>query len=177
MERDALFVDVVMKDKNVLRLCNTHLESLALTPAVRPIQVNVAAKFMHEPGISASILAGDFNAIQPFDRTLHTDNNLKDAYLELGGEEDVDTGYTWGQQAQTNLRQMFGCSRMDKVFFCGGIEVLNLERFGIDVEVASDEDKAALMKEGLEKGWVTDHLGVKAEFKMVEVNGGKGGLL
>ena len=50
-----------------------------------------------------SVLAGDLNAIEPFDRTLHLDNGLKDAYLELGGKEDSEDGYTWGQQAPKAL--------------------------------------------------------------------------
>ena len=45
--------------------------------------------------------------IEPFDRKLHSDNGLKDAYLELGGKEDSDDGFTWGQQAPKALCTLY----------------------------------------------------------------------
>ncbi|KAH7151326.1 Endonuclease/exonuclease/phosphatase [Fusarium sp. MPI-SDFR-AT-0072] len=172
MERDALFVDVEASGQK-LRLCNTHLESLALEPPRRPAQMELIASHMHADDISGAVVTGDFNAIQPFDRTLHTDNKLEDAYLKLGGTEgdgrDDNEGYTWGQQALPELRQLFGCSRMDKVFFCGdGLELLEFERFGNDVEPdESEEDvRKDLLSLGFERPWITDHLGVKAVFEV-----------
>jgi tyrosyl-DNA phosphodiesterase 2 len=164
MDRDGLFVDITAGEDQVLRFCNTHLESLVADPPLRPAQMTVAAQYLHAPTVYASFLAGDLNAIQPFDRTLHSDNGLKDAYLEMGGKEDSDEGYTWGQQAQTRLRQTYGCSRMDKVFYSGGAAVKHFERIGVDVEVEAEEDKQLLIKGGLDKGWVTDHLGLMVEF-------------
>ncbi|RYP58635.1 hypothetical protein DL771_011183 [Monosporascus sp. 5C6A] len=173
MERDALFVDVVMPASSGhggrLRLCNTHLESLALEPPLRPSQMQLVAAHMRADGISGAIAAGDFNAIQPFDRSLHSDNGLKDAYLELGGQEDRDEGYTWGQQALPELRKLYGCSRMDKVYFCGGgLKLLSFETFGADVEIHEEgkEQRDQLLSFGFERPWVTDHLGVKAVFNI-----------
>ncbi|RYP13138.1 hypothetical protein DL767_010897 [Monosporascus sp. MG133] len=173
MERDALFVDVVMPASSghgkKLRLCNTHLESLALEPPFRPSQMQLVATHMHADGVAGAIAAGDFNAIQPFDNSLHSDNGLKDAYLELGGQENRDEGYTWGQQALPALRERFGCSRMDKVYFCGGgLKLLSFERFGADVEIHEEEkeQRDQLLSLGFEKPWVTDHLGVKAVFNL-----------
>jgi tyrosyl-DNA phosphodiesterase 2 len=171
MERDGLFVDIPAGKQKVLRFCNTHLESLVADPPLRPAQMKVAAQYMHAPAVHASFLAGDLNAIQPFDRTLHSDNGLKDAFIELGGKEDSDDGYTWGQQAQTKLRETFGCSRMDKVFYCGSAKTKRFERIGVDVEVEQDEDKQLLIQQGLAKGWVTDHLGVMADFAVSGVDG------
>lgn len=161
MERDGLFVDVLVKNKNV-RLCNTHLESLALEPPFRIPQIKVCAEYMHKPGVDAALLAGDLNAIQPFDRTLHSDNGLKDAWLELGFAEDDDAGHTWGQQAATSQRERFGTSRMDKVYFRGGIELISFEKFGADVLVEDPAEQEELVNLGFDKPWVTDHLGVKA---------------
>jgi tyrosyl-DNA phosphodiesterase 2 len=171
MERDGLFVDIAAGEEKVFRFCNTHLESLIADPPLRPAQMAIAAKYMHAPVVHASFLAGDLNAIQPFDRTLHTANCLKDAFIELGGKEDSDDGYTWGQQAQTKLREMFGCSRMDKVFYCGDVKLKKLERIGVDVEAEAEEDKQVLKQQGLEKAWVTDHLGLMAEFVISEIEG------
>jgi tyrosyl-DNA phosphodiesterase 2 len=167
MERDALFVDVSYGHGKKLRLCNTHLESLALEPPFRPAQMQVIASFMHSEDVSGAIVTGDFNAIQPFDLSLHSDNNLKDAYLQLGGLENHDEGYTWGQQALPELRKLYGCSRMDKVFYCGGdLELVDFERIGAGVEIPEKErdQREKLLSFGFEKAWVTDHLGVKAAF-------------
>ena len=164
MDRDAFFVDVSLEGKTV-RLCNTHLESLALNPPFRPPQMEIAARYLREDKVHAGLAAGDFNAIQPFDRTLHTDNGLKDAFLELGGKEDTEEGYTWGQQAATKLREQFGCSRMDKVYFCGGAEVVSFDRFGADVLTEGEEETSQIVALGFEKAWVTDHLGINAEVK------------
>ncbi|WAO95478.1 Endo/exonuclease/phosphatase domain-containing protein [Fusarium falciforme] len=166
MDRDAFFVDVSVEGKTV-RLCNTHLESMVFNPPFRPPQMQLVAQYLHEEKVHAGLAAGDFNAIQPFDRTLHTDNGLKDAFLELGGKEDTDEGYTWGQQAATKLREKFGCSRMDKVYFCGGADVVKFERFGEDVLTDGEDESNQIVALGFEKAWVTDHLGIKAEVKIL----------
>ncbi|KAL2855191.1 Endonuclease/exonuclease/phosphatase [Aspergillus pseudodeflectus] len=167
MDRDAFFVDVCISGKKI-RLCNTHLESMALDPPFRIPQMKLITGYMHDTSLTAAITAGDFNAIQPFDRTLHVDddNNLKDAFLELGGKEDTDEAYTWGQQAATALRERFGCSRMDKVYFCGWVKVLRFERFGGDILVDGEAEAKTILGLGFEKPWVTDHLGVRAEFEV-----------
>lgn len=170
MDRDALFVDVSLgPDNKKIRLCNTHLESLAFDPPFRPPQMQVVASYMHGEHVHAALAAGDFNAIQPFDRTLHVDgnNNLRDAFLELGGREDTDEGFTWGQQAATKLREQFGCSRMDKVYVCGGVKLLKFKRFGEDVLTEGEDESKQIMELGFEKAWITDHLGVMAEVEVV----------
>ena len=170
-ERDGLFVDVEVGSpgsgqQKILRLCNTHLESLVANPPLRPDQVKSAAGFLKDGSVHAGVMAGDCNAIQPFDRTLHVENGLKDAYLELGGVEDDDEGYTWGQQVEPELRDKFGCSRMDKILFCGGVRMVQLERIGADVEVF-EEDRKELENLGA-TSWVTDHLGLIADLRIVD---------
>lgn len=170
MERDAFFIDVALRSNsnhNKIRLCNSHLESLALEPPFRPPQMQLIARYLHEEGVQAGLTAGDFNSVQPFDRTLHVDNDLKDAYLEMGGKEDDDSGFTWGQQAATKLRKQFGCSRMDKVYFGGSVKLLKFERFGEDVLVEGEEEGKLIVALGFEKPWVTDHLGVMAEVQVL----------
>src|SRR5205085_1541671 len=107
-----------------LRLCNTHLESLPVRPTtVRSNQLVLCSAQLHAPNIHGGVVAGDFNAIQPFDRTLHVENDLIDAYLTLSGLEDSEDGYTWGYQSSEYSMRRFGPSRMDKVMFCGGVKV------------------------------------------------------
>ncbi|KAI2612175.1 uncharacterized protein GGS25DRAFT_517868 [Hypoxylon fragiforme] len=105
--------------------------------------------------------------------------------LSLGGEEDSEEGHTWGQQAATSLRERFGCSRMDKVFFTPGkgLRLRRFGRFGGDVVLGGDggggdgdgdgdgdgegEKADQIVRLGFEKPWVTDHLGVVAEVEVV----------
>jgi tyrosyl-DNA phosphodiesterase 2 len=180
MERDGLFVDIPLGQHatrtttnttaggGILRLCTTHLESLIADPPLRPAQLATAASYLRGVGrVKAAVVGGDFNAIQDFDATLHKDNGLRDAYLETGGREGADEGHTWGQMAPVKLREMFGCSRMDKLWVCGDVEVVGFERFGLGVEVEDARIREALMKEeGLEGGWVTDHVGVMGTFRI-----------
>lgn len=163
MERDLLVLDVRIKDKTI-RLCNSHLESLALEPPYRIPQMKLIAQYMRDQAVHGAVAAGDFNAIQPFDKTLHSDNDLQDAYLLLGGNEDDASGHTWGQQAATFQRERFGTSRMDKIFFCGRLGLRSFERFGADVIVEDREEQVQLVNLGFDKPWITDHLGVMATF-------------
>lgn len=172
-DRDGLFVDIALtldypsdSGKKVLRLCNTHLESLVADPPVRPHQLSAASRHMQDPSVACALLAGDLNAIQPFDRTLHSENGLKDAYLELGGKEDSHEGYTWGYQVAVALREKFGCSRMDKILFRGDVQPKQFERIGVDVKVT--EDKREEVRRAGEEEWVTDHYGVMGDFEITD---------
>jgi tyrosyl-DNA phosphodiesterase 2 len=104
------------------------------------------------------LLAGDLNAIDPFDTVLPSTYSLSDAYLALGDEEGMEKGFTWGYQSPAWVRDKYGCSRMDKVLYCGEVEVRGLERVGVGIKVGDDL-------------WVTDHHGLHAR---VEVVGGWG---
>jgi tyrosyl-DNA phosphodiesterase 2 len=169
-DRDGLFVDIALantgEDERVLRLCNTHLESLVADPPVRPLQLADASRYLKDTNVAAALLAGDLNAIQPFDRTLHSDNDLRDTYLELGGEEDSDAGYTWGYQVPQWMREKFGCSRMDKILLRGALQPRKFERIGMGVKVA--EDAREVVEKEVEDGWVTDHYGVLGDFELTE---------
>ena len=165
MGRDGLYVDI--RDKStVVRLCNTHLESLVAYPRLRPGQVELASQYLHGQFMDAGAVAGDFNAIEEFDRTLHIEYGLKDAYLGNGGVEDHESGYTWGMQSGESGRR-YGFSRMDKMLFCGKIQVKNLERFGAGLKIKIGEGEEAVETED-EDGdgttqFVTDHLGLMAD--------------
>ncbi|KAK4042283.1 hypothetical protein C8A01DRAFT_33632 [Parachaetomium inaequale] len=176
MQRDALFADIALPDSHTLRLCTTHLESLRASPPLRPAQLAVAAQYLRQA--HAGVLGGDLNAIEAFDRTLHAECGLRDAYLEMGGKEGEEAGMTWGQMVGRRQRERFGLGRLDKILFWGGggegqgeggvvMKVVRFGRFGLDV-VVEDEGAAARLVCGgeLEKAWVTDHLGVRAEFRV-----------
>ncbi|KAI1458292.1 Endonuclease/exonuclease/phosphatase [Annulohypoxylon moriforme] len=152
MGRDAFFVDILLSGGN-------------------DQDRTVMAEYMRQDGVNGALAAGDFNAIQAFDRTLHSENGLKDAYLEFGGEEDSEEGYTWGQQASTEERDMFGLSRMDKIYFTGSLKLHKFEKFGVDVQLDEEElelECEHLVSYGYEKPWITDHLGVMAEVEVID---------
>jgi len=197
--RDGLFVDIKLYNclhadlpVKLLRLCNTHLESLVADPPVRPIQMAAAKQYLSHPDVESAILAGDLNAIEHFDRSLHTDNELEDMYFSIGGhanapsdaavfgnfivyddnhlptnrngpgEEDSDHGYTWGYQSPQAMRNRFGCSRMDKILFRGWLGPCKFQRIGMGVKVAKEHRQT--MKEAGELDWVSDHYGVMGDF-------------
>ncbi|KAL8758315.1 MAG: hypothetical protein Q9184_003961 [Pyrenodesmia sp. 2 TL-2023] len=172
MQRDGLFVDLLVRSgddernqKVVIRLCNTHLESLRSDTPLRPAQLAVVAKQLHDSSVRGGLVAGDFNAIQDFDRTLHGENGLKDSYLELGGQEDSEEGYTWGQQVHTWLRERYGCTRMDKVLYCGDLRVDGLQRIGVGVKV--EESERAKLRNAGAMEYVTDHYGLMADVTVI----------
>ena len=57
------------------------------------------------------------------------------------------------------------------MFYCGSAEIERFERIGVDVEVEGEDNRQLLIQQGLEKGWVTDHLGVMADFALSGVEG------
>lgn len=160
-DRDGLFVDLQAggEASSILRLCNVHLESLPANPPVRDKQLEDAKPYLHDPQLFAALLAGDCNAIEPFDRTLHTENELKDAFLELGGAEDTEEGYTWGYQDVAAIKGRFPPSRMDKLLYRGAFSPKSLERIGVGVKVEDDNVRSEMM-ETLHCDWVTDHYGL-----------------
>lgn len=156
MGRDALFVDLEDKAGSTLRLCNTHLESLPAYPPLRPDQVAIVSRALRDPTVDAGVVAGDFNAIEDFDLTLHAKNGLKDAYLESGGEDPNEDGWTWGMQSSKREQDAYGCKRLDKMLFCGQIAIKTLERIGAGVKVENIGQ------------FVTDHLGLMANLVLEE---------
>ncbi|KAL1884514.1 hypothetical protein Plec18167_002104 [Paecilomyces lecythidis] len=192
MQRDGLFVDVNVQpvdgDKpTVLRLCNTHLESLTSNPPRRPVQLRIASTYMHGSGPPdqestsslstslptphAALLSGDLNAFAPEDLTAPVECGLHDTFLSLGGKDGTDEGYTWGQQVPDEMRKKFGCSRMDKILFCGALKAEKLDRIGEGLKAyvgdlfESDSDDSEPMEKDV---WVTDHLGLLGDFTILK---------
>jgi tyrosyl-DNA phosphodiesterase 2 len=192
MQRDALFVDVGLNSSALatpttaggavdeeqgqvlLRLCNTHLESLASGTPKRPLQMQTSAGFMHGrdtgnntgdpvlPTPHAAILAGDLNAFAPEDALIPSTCGLRDAFLILGGVEDTEESYTWGKQNPAWFVGRFPDARLDKVLFCGGAEIVSLERIGVGVVAKVTFDGGDSEED--EEVWATDHYGLEAEF-------------
>lgn len=189
-QREALMVDIVVKKpseasrqepetengnadkKSVVRICNVHLDSMAGNPPMRPVQWKACMKYMQDKsdGVVAGIVAGDCNTNRIYDLTLPQENGFKDAYLELGGSEDDPKGLTWGPQSR---QTMFPHRRMDKVCFWqdeldgegAPLQLKSLERIGVGVEVEDAVVVEQLAEAGC-FGFVTDHYGLMADFKV-----------
>ncbi|KAF2278238.1 uncharacterized protein EI97DRAFT_431503 [Westerdykella ornata] len=160
--REAVIVDVRLSSASscILRICNVHLDSL--NGPLRPVQWAGLGKQLQdeEQGVVASIVAGDCNATRPRDRAAPEQNGFKDAYLELGGVEGDEAGATWGFQSRH--WQRFGRSRLDKIVFCGKLQVKTLDRIGVGVKVEDEQAVREMAEEALP--FVTDHYGLMAEF-------------
>lgn len=187
-DRDLLFVDIALHAQSessdalgsaeravklenrsgskVLRLCNVHFESLVADPPLRPGQIAAAAKYMHSQEVGAALLAGDTNAIQPFDQSLHSDNGLNDAYLSLGGRESEVKGMTWGYQALIGREEKFPPCRMDKVMMADAVEARSLERVGVGEEVKHEEDRKDMERNDMNL-FISDHYGLRGEFEVM----------
>ncbi|KAK2747517.1 hypothetical protein FQN57_002009 [Myotisia sp. PD_48] len=149
-----------------LRLCNTHLESLPSQYPIRPDQVASAMTYLKQEGINGSVLAGDMNAIQPSDRYIAEDNDLTDAYLELGGKEESEEGHTWGYQSDERDMERFPPVRMDKVFYRGDLAIRELTRIGVDIMVEGQDLRDEMQQRGIPP-YVTDHYGLMAELEVL----------
>ncbi|KAK8026350.1 Endonuclease/exonuclease/phosphatase [Apiospora marii] len=170
----------------------TKTRTRTTPPTVRPAQMRRVAGLLKDgsTGVAAGIAAGDFRAVRDYDRTLPADLGLRDAYLALGGEEDAPGGYTWGPQAPRRPAQegggeerkkslslalvkgKVGCARRDKVCYfdgSGALRLLGFHTFGAGLELPPVKAKEARsMRElGYEKAWITDRIGVMAEFEVV----------
>ena len=126
------------------------------------------------PTPHAANLAGDLNAFGPEDLTAPVDCNLHDAFLTLGGKDGTEESFTWGQQVRELLREVYGCSRMDKVLYCGKVGVEEFRKIGEGEEVwvqypkwDSDIEDEEDSYDG-ENVWITDHLGLQAVLRVLD---------
>ena len=78
------------------------------------------AKYLHDSSLYGLLLAGDLNAIEPFDTVLPLTYSLSNAYLALGDEEGMEKGFTWGCQSPAWVRDKYGCSRTGALLRRGG---------------------------------------------------------
>lgn len=184
MGRDGLFVDLLVSHsptdrnmKSVLRICNTHLESLQSGNSVRPLQLGQIASLLQTPPspdteIVAGLVGGDMNAISPTDEDLHCrpEIDLQDVYETTKGsreslsnindEQGGREGYTWGYQPTCQ----YPPGRLDKIMFTGTLRPAAVggspcvTRLGIGLK--------AKIQPGAEV-WVTDHFGIAATFMIL----------
>ena len=176
MARNALVTDVLLGGSagsggRVLRVVNTHLESLPEGTPQRVAQMGDIAKLLKKTGMLGGIVGGDMNAIAASDKTLASENGLTDAWEEehrRGGadedvgaaeEEDDDGGITWGYQPRTR----YPPGRLDRILYTknedSDLKIQDVRRIAVGLE----------MQGGI-GGWVSDHYGLVCQVR-VEAQG------
>ncbi|KAF8149921.1 Endonuclease/exonuclease/phosphatase [Crassisporium funariophilum] len=171
MQRTALCVKIKLsypatssghniRDKAIISIVNTHLESLPEGEVWRPAQLEMCARFLKLEGVQGGVIAGDMNAISPEDATIGKDNGLRDAWKK---GSTVDAGKTWGYQGKNN-GGLFPCGRLDKVFYLPGMayKVDEPKRIGVGLKV----------KEGSNEVWASDHYGLDTTLRMLKPRSG-----
>jgi tyrosyl-DNA phosphodiesterase 2 len=157
MCRNALVTDVLVggaePHARVLRVVNTHLESLPEGTQRRVVQMGVVGRLLKEAGIVGGIVGGDMNAIAPSDEALAEENGLADAWERTrsgrgdgeGDGEGEEDGTTWGYQP----RSRFPPGRLDKILYTegDGFEVRDVRRLAVGLRMPGG-------------AWVSDHYGL-----------------
>nr|GAT60739.1 predicted protein [Mycena chlorophos] len=153
MHRTGLIVDVRLEAPKphdydvILRVVNTHLESLRYGDDIRPGQLKLLSKFLKGPGVRGGLIAGDMNPIGPLDAGLPASLGLKDAWRK--GDKDP-SGFTWGEQPKTE----YPAGRFDKILYLPrkGYRVDPPERIGIGLKLHNERLQSAI--------WTSDHYGL-----------------
>lgn len=150
MGRSALLVDIEMYvpgcsalETRVVRIANTHLESLRDGERMRPVQLCAIADLLREEGVSGGVVGGDMNMILPADQDIHDVAGLQDACKD-------PSAVTWGYQPPSR----YPPGRLDRIF--------HLER-GLVVEPVQVIGKGLKTKRGQ---WATDHYGLMTTIKL-----------
>lgn len=124
MSRDALCCDLLVRSPSdastkIIRIINVHLESLPISPPLRPTQLSICADYLRAAGTGCVV--GDFNAITPLDDSLAQALGLKDAWVTTKGNESE--GHTWG----TQIEESFPPGRLDRAALQGNLVPLDVQ--------------------------------------------------
>ncbi|KAF8626977.1 hypothetical protein AX15_004570 [Amanita polypyramis BW_CC] len=165
-QRTGVIVDIRLKSParetngdsdstSVVRIINTHLESMPTGQTARRMQLDVLSKLLFVGGERCGgVIAGDMNAIGPNEHEYPTDLGLQDAWDR---PEDAKEGHTWGYQAPSQ----FPAARLDKVLF------LPLQDYNVDepkqVGVGIAVKDPVSGSDGL---FVSDHYGLDSILRM-----------
>ncbi|KAJ2917385.1 hypothetical protein MD484_g2968, partial [Candolleomyces efflorescens] len=147
------------REKAVICVVNTHLESLPQGAIARPRQLELSARFLKQADVRGGVVVGDMNPISPEDAGLAMEVGLRDAWRR--GDKD-EAGFTWGYQGHNE--KGFPPARFDKVLYLPrrGYRLDEPERFGMGAKVEG------LEFDGMEVDqWISDHYGLSTVLRMV----------
>ncbi|KAH8832164.1 Endonuclease/exonuclease/phosphatase [Flagelloscypha sp. PMI_526] len=165
MGRDALVLDLIISPVGVLRVVNTHLESLPEGHRRRKIQIGLISELLHQEDVLAGLVLGDMNVLSQADEMLLLETGLHDAWIVSGQPKE---GNTWGYQPPSR----FPPGRLDRALFCGEVDVKwkGLIGTGLTYEVNHilDTEREEWEEVGDGMVWVSDHSGIFCEVAMRE---------
>ncbi|KAI0058204.1 hypothetical protein BV25DRAFT_1830384 [Artomyces pyxidatus] len=154
MGRVALFTDVLVGGAGprarVLRVANTHLESMPEGARSRRAQLAAVADYLNDEGVVGGLVAGDMNSISEGDGRMVREFGLSDAWRYR--EEADPIGATWGFQPPGDLPQ----GRLDKVLYVRRREyrIRRIGRIGVGLCLEDGQ-------------YVSDHVGLMCQINMV----------
>ncbi|CDO75556.1 hypothetical protein BN946_scf184883.g18 [Trametes cinnabarina] len=146
MGRAAISIDIPILSSSgdrsrIVRIANTHLESLPQGANARRKQLAAIADLLREESVDAGVVGGDMNMIgDAADKSIHIAARLEDACLF----PNDPASHTWGYQPRT----CFSPGRLDRVFFVGnGLRVDSVEVIGRGLRTVDGR-------------WASDHCGL-----------------
>ncbi|KAL7279183.1 hypothetical protein ACG7TL_007023 [Trametes sanguinea] len=146
MGRTAIFVDIPLRSPKsnrvrLVRIANTHLESLPYGAPARRKQLAAIADLLRAESVDAGVVGGDMNMIgDAADQSIHIAAGLEDACLC----PDDPAAHTWGYQPPTR----YSPGRLDRVFYVGT---------GLHVDAVEVIGKGLRTRNGR---WASDHCGL-----------------
>ncbi|KAJ7650245.1 hypothetical protein FB45DRAFT_887415 [Roridomyces roridus] len=151
MQRTGVIVDLRLGAPDpheydvILRVVNTHLESLPAGDQVRPQQLQLLSKFLKGPGVRGGLIAGDMNPIGAQDAGAPAALGLRDAWRK--GDNDK-SGFTWGEQPECE----YPAARFDKILYLPrrGYRVDEPRRIGFGLKMSNERGSL----------WCSDHAGL-----------------
>lgn len=167
MAREGLYVDLRVHPEKVVRIGNTHLESMRGPSDQRRLQqLASVAEFLHAPEVHGGLVGGDMNPIGPLDGGLPERLGLVDAWVATressvpgtDGQQrrEQEEDHTWGYQPPSKYPRR----RMDKVLLAGNLEAESMERIGVGLKVPVPSSRN---KNTTETVWASDHYGLVAK--------------
>ncbi|KAM6504531.1 Endonuclease/exonuclease/phosphatase [Amanita muscaria] len=163
-QRTGVVVDVRLRypsrdedSTSVLRIINTHLESLPSGFHARRMQLQLLAKMLSAElkEWRGGIIAGDMNAIGPNEHEYPEEVGLDDAWK---GSEDCEEGHTWGYQTASQ----YPAARLDKILYLPrrDYKLSEPKRVGVAVSVKDPTSGNDLPL------FVSDHYGLDTVLRM-----------
>ncbi|KAJ6619762.1 Endonuclease/exonuclease/phosphatase [Mycena sp. CBHHK59/15] len=165
MQRTGIIVDIRLGAPKpheydvILRIINTHLESLPQGQIARPAQMHLLSKFLKQTGVGVrgGIIAGDMNALSAVDAATPGQLGLRDAWRK--GDKD-ERGITWGLQPRAD----FPPARLDKVLYLPrrGYRVDEPRPIGVGVKIESERYADGVL-------WTSDHYGLLSKVTVLRM--------
>ncbi|KAJ8072491.1 hypothetical protein PM082_016050 [Marasmius tenuissimus] len=115
--RSAIMIDVKLHSDRVLRIINTHLESMSDNASLRREQLAMCAtRFCRGEEIDGAVIAGDLNAIDRDSDEQVEGLGMDDAF-QPGRYDRLEEGYTWGYQCNSELDRRLPKGRLDRILY------------------------------------------------------------